>query len=94
MMQKINIGGTGLSTFIRSPLSSLLIALISLLLPLSLFAGPCHGPCLVEHLLLPFCCWASMRISHVRSIWSSPWSSPSLSCAKWSGYVIDNERLC
>jgi hypothetical protein len=39
MMQKINIGGKGPLAFTRSPLSSLLVALLSLLLLYPFFAG-------------------------------------------------------
>ena len=94
MMQKINIGGTGPLTSIRSPLLSLLIALLALLLLYPFFAGS-----VMAHAFWDICSSAILllgiyAISHVRRrLVIALVLAIAVLGTKWSGYVIDNDRL-
>jgi len=86
-MQKDQHRGTGPSHLHPGPLSSLLIA-YKRYCCLSLFRGRGMARALWDllfcHLLLGI-----YAISHVEDIWSSPWSSPSLSLGR-NGLVMSS----
>jgi Ion channel len=94
MMHKITIGGTGPLAFTRRPLLSLLIALLALLLLYPFFAGS-----VMAHAVWDICSSAILllgiyAISHVRRhLLIAVVLAIAVLGAKWSGYVIDNERL-
>jgi len=94
MMHKITIGGKGPLAFTRSPLLSLLIALLALLLLYPFFAGR-----VMAHALWDICSSAILlsgiyAISHVRRHWIiAVVLAIAVLGTKWSGYVIDSERL-
>jgi hypothetical protein len=94
MMQKITIGGNGPLAFIRSPLLSLLIALLALLLLYPFFASS-----VMAHAFWDICTSAVLllglyAISHVRRrLVIALILSIAVLGTKWSGYVIDNAML-
>jgi hypothetical protein len=94
MMQKINIGGTGPLTFTRSPLLSLLIALLALLLLYPFFAGRVMARALWEICSSAILLLGIYAISHVRRhLVIAVVLAIAVLGTKWSAYVIDNERL-
>jgi hypothetical protein len=94
MMQQITIGGKGPLAFTRSPLLFLLIALLALLLLYPFFAGS-----VMAHALWDICSSAMLllgisAISHVRRhLVIAVVLAIAVLGTKWSGYVIDHERL-
>ena len=94
MRHKITIGGTGPPAFTRSPLLSLLIALLALLLLYPFFAGS-----VMAHAVWDMCSFAILllgisAISHVRRrLVIAVVLAIAVLGTKWSGYVIENARL-
>jgi hypothetical protein len=94
MMHKIDIAGKGPLAFTRSPLLSLLIALLALLLLYPFFAG--H---VMAHAVWDICSSAILLlgisvISHVRRhVVIALVLAIAVLGTKWSGYVVENERL-
>ena len=94
MMHKINIGGTGPLAFTRSPLLSLLIALLALLLLYPFFAGS-----VMAHAVWDICSSAILllgiyAISHVRRhLVIAVVLAIAVLGTRWSGYVVDNAML-
>jgi Ion channel len=94
MMHKINSGDKGPFAFTRSPLLSLLIALLALLLLYPFFASS-----VMAHALWDICSSAILllgiyAISHVRRhVVIAAVLGIIVLGTRWSGYVIDNERL-
>src|SRR5215510_9181133 len=94
MMQKITIGSKGPLAFIRSPLSSLLMALLALLLLYPFFAGS-----VMAHALWDVCSSAILlsglyAISRVRRhVVMAVVLAIAVLGTKWSGHVIDDARL-
>ena len=92
MMHKITIGGKGPLAFTRSPLLSLLIALLALLLLYPFFAGS-----IMAHAAWDICTFAILllgiyAISHVRRhVVIAAVLGIIVLGTRWSGYVIDNE---
>jgi hypothetical protein len=94
MRHKITIGGTGPFAFTRSPLLSLLIALLALLLLYPFFASS-----VIAHALWDICSSAILllgisAISHVRRhLVITVVLAIAVLGTRWSGYVIDNAML-
>jgi hypothetical protein len=94
MRHRITSGGNGLLTFTRSPLLSLLIALLALLLLYPFFANS-----VMAHAVWDICSSAVLllgiyAISHVRRhVVIAVVLAIALLGTRWSGYVMDNERL-
>src|SRR5919109_4040851 len=94
MRQQITIGGKGPLAFTRSPLLSLLIALLALLLLYPFFAGR-----VMAHAVWDICSSAILllgiyAISHVRRhLVITVVLAIAVLGTRWSGYVIDNAML-
>ena len=94
MRHKINSRGTGPLAFTRSPLLSLLIALLALLLLYPFFAGS-----VVAHAFWDMCSFAILllgisAISHVRRyVVIAVVLAIAVLGTRWSGYVVDNAML-
>jgi Ion channel len=94
MRHKISIGGKGLLAFTRSPLLSLLIALLALLLLYPFFAGR-----VMAHAVWDICSSAVLllgisAISRVRRhVVIAVVLVIAVLRTRWSGYVSDNARL-
>jgi Ion channel len=94
MRHKITSGGTGPLAFTRSPLLSLLIALLALLLLYPFFASS-----VIAHAVWDICSSATLllglyAISHVRRrLVIALVLAIAVLGTRWSGYVVDNERL-
>jgi hypothetical protein len=94
MMHKINSGGKGPLAFTRSPLLSLLIALLALLLLYPFFANS-----VIAHAVWDICSSATLllglyAISHVRRrLVIAVVLAVAVLGTRWSGYVMDNEML-
>jgi hypothetical protein len=94
MMHKINSGGKGPLAFTRNPLLFLLIALFALLLLYPFFAGS-----VMAHALWDICSSAVLllgiyAISHLRRhVVIAAVLGIIVLGTRWSGYVIDDERL-
>jgi Ion channel len=94
VMQQISIGGKGPLAFTRSPLLSLLIALLALLLLYPFFANS-----VIAHAVWDICSSAILllgiyAISHVRRhVVIAAVLGIIVLGTRWSGYVIDDERL-
>ena len=94
MMQKIDIGGKGPLAFTRSPLLSLLIALLALLLLYPLFAGSVMARAFWDICSSAILLLGIDAISHVRRhVVIAVVLALAVLGTKWSGYVIDHERL-
>ena len=93
-MQKIDIGGKGPLAFTRSPLLSLLIALLALLLLYPFFAGHVMARAVWDICSSAILLLGISVISHVRRrVVIALVLAIAVLSTKWSGYVIDNERL-
>jgi Ion channel len=94
MRHKINSGGKGPLAFTRNPLLSLLVALLALLLLYPFFAGR-----VMAHAFWDICSSAVLllgiyAVSRVRRhLVIAVVLAIAVLGTKWSGYVIDNERL-
>src|SRR5262245_47698185 len=94
MMHKITIAGKGLLAFTRRPLLSLLIALLALLLLYPFFTGS-----VMAHAVWDICSFAILLlgISAIRHVRRHVVLAVVLAIAvlgtRWSGYLVDNERL-
>ena len=94
MMRKINSGGKGPLAFTRSPLLSLLIALLALLLLYPFFAGSVMARAFWDICSSAVLLLGLYAISHVRRhLVIALVLAIAVLGTKWSGYVIDNARL-
>jgi ion channel len=94
MMQKINVGGKGPLAFTRSPLLFLLIALLALLLLYPFFAGSVMARAVWDICSSAILLLGISAISHVRRhlVIALVLAIAALG-TKWSGHVIEHDRL-
>jgi hypothetical protein len=94
MMEQAEMRHKGHLAFIRSPLSSLLIALLALLLLYPFFAGSVMARALWELCLAAILLLGIYTISRVtRHVVIAAVLGIVVLGTRWSGYVIDHERL-
>jgi hypothetical protein len=94
MMHKINLGAKGPLAFTRSPLLSLLIALLALLLLYPFFAGRVMARAFWELCFAAILLLGIYTISRVtRHVVIAAVLGIVVLGTRWSGYIIDNEIL-